>query len=87
MRLPVSAPVPWEPLLPLLPDHAPEATQSVAFVLFHVSVELPPLDTELGLAVKDIVGAGEGAALLTLTVIAVDVLELPAASRAVAVSV
>ena len=48
-----------EPLTGLLPDHAPEAVQAVAFVADQVRVELLPLITELGLALRLIVGAGD----------------------------
>lgn len=48
----------WEPLTGLLPDHAPEAVHDVAFEATQVSVELLPLITELGLALKLMVGAG-----------------------------
>jgi hypothetical protein len=54
----VSAPVGDEPLTALLPDHAPEAVQEVAFVDDQVSVEPSPLATVLGLALKLTVGAG-----------------------------
>ena len=54
----LSAPVEAEPLTVLLPVHAPEAVQEVAFVELHVSVELPPLLTVMGLAVRLTVGAG-----------------------------
>ena len=47
-----------EPLMDLLPDHAPEAVHEVALVADHVRVELLPLITELGLAPSVIVGAG-----------------------------
>ncbi len=47
-----------EPLVASLPDQAPEAVQEVALVLDHVNVELAPLATVLGLAVKLTVGAG-----------------------------
>ncbi len=47
-----------EPLVACVPDHEPEAAQLVAFVLVHVSVELPPLLTVVGLAVRVTVGAG-----------------------------
>jgi hypothetical protein len=36
----VSAAVGAEPLVGLLPDHAPDAVQDVAFALVHVNVEL-----------------------------------------------
>ena len=48
-----------EPLTGLLPDHAPEAVQAVAFVADQVRVELVPLITELGLALRLMVGAGD----------------------------
>ncbi len=48
-----------EPLTALLPDQAPEAVQEVALVLDHVRVELAPLATVLGLAVKLTVGAAD----------------------------
>jgi hypothetical protein len=43
----------------LVPDQAPEAEQEVALVADQLNVELPPLATVLGLAVKVTVGAGE----------------------------
>ena len=86
MLLVLIAPVDCEPLVALFPDHVPEAVQLVAFVLLHVSVELLPLDTVPGLAVSETVGAA-AVVLLTLTATALEVRELPAASRAVAVSV
>ncbi len=55
----VSAPVATEPLVASLPDQAPEAIQEVALVETHASVELPPLVTVLGLALKLTVGGGE----------------------------
>ena len=48
-----------EPLTGLLPDHAPEAVQAVAFVADQVRVELLPLISELGLALRLTVGAGD----------------------------
>jgi hypothetical protein len=51
--------VDFEPLAGSLPDQAPEAEQEVAFVADQVSVELLPLITELGLALRLIVGAGD----------------------------
>ena len=48
-----------EPLTALLPDHAPEAVHEVALVADQVKVALLPLITELGLALKLIVGAGD----------------------------
>lgn len=72
-----------EPLVALLPDHAPEAVQLVAFVLFQLNVELPPLVTEAGFAANVSVGANDPP-LLTLTAIALDVVDLPVLSRATA---
>jgi len=46
------------PVAALAPDHAPEAVQEVASVADQVSVELLPLVTVLGLAVRLTVGAG-----------------------------
>jgi len=54
-----SAPVDREPLTGSLPDHAPEAVQDVAFAADQVRVELLPLITELGLAFRVTVGAGD----------------------------
>jgi hypothetical protein len=54
-----SAPVDCEPLMGLPPDHVPEAVQEVALVADQVKLELPPLITELGLALRLIVGAGD----------------------------
>ncbi len=67
----VSVPVDTEPLVAFVPDHAPEAAQLVAFVLVHVSVELPPLATDAGLAVSETVGAAAS------TVIVADAEVLP----------
>lgn len=47
----------WLPATALLPDHAPEAAQEVAFVADHVSVALPPLFTALGPTLNVTVGA------------------------------
>ena len=55
-----------EPLDALLPLHAPDAVQAVAFVADQVRVELVPLVTELGAAL--IRTAGAGVAELTETV-------------------
>ena len=52
-------PVDCEPLSALLPLHAPDAVQVVAFAADQVSVELVPLATELGAALSKTVGAGE----------------------------
>jgi hypothetical protein len=54
----VTAPVDDEPLVGLAPDHAPEAMHEVAFAADQATVELPPLATVLGFALKATVGAG-----------------------------
>jgi hypothetical protein len=54
-----SAPVDRDPLTGTLPDHAPEALHEVALVADQVKVAPLPLITELGLALKVIVGAGD----------------------------
>jgi hypothetical protein len=54
-----STPVDCEPLSPLLPLQEPDAVQAVAFAAVQLSVELVPLETELGAALRDTVGAGE----------------------------
>jgi hypothetical protein len=59
VALVVSAPVDCDPLVDLVPDHAPEAVQEVALVADQVSVEALPLATVLGLAAKVTTGAGE----------------------------
>jgi hypothetical protein len=41
----------------LVPDQPPEAVHAVAFVELQLSVEVPPLLTVLGVAVKVTVGA------------------------------
>lgn len=48
-----------EPLTGSLPDQAPDAEHEVAFAADQVKVELLPLITELGLALKLTVGAGD----------------------------
>ena len=48
----VRAPVLCVPLVALLPLQFPEAVQEVALVELHVSVEAPPLATDVGLAVS-----------------------------------
>ncbi len=55
----VSAPVDREPLTGMAPVQPPEAEQEVAFAAFQVRVEALPLITELGLALKVTMGAGD----------------------------
>jgi hypothetical protein len=52
-----------------VPDQPPEATQVVAFVELHVSMDDPPLAIAVGLAVKVTVGAGVLPATVTATVV------------------
>jgi len=56
----VNAPVDWLPEVALAPDHAPEAEQEVAFVDDQMSVEAPPLATDVRFAASDTVGTGGG---------------------------
>jgi len=62
----VSEPVDCEPLMGLLPDQAPEAVHEVALVDDQLKVELAPLATVLGLALRATVAVGVG---LTVTVV------------------
>jgi hypothetical protein len=55
----LSAPVDCEPLTALAPDQAPVAVHEVALVTLQLKVELEPLATVLGLALKVTTGAGE----------------------------
>ena len=64
------------PALALLPAHAPDAVQPVAFVLLHVSVERWPAVTVVGLALSVTVGTGAG---VVLTVTITDWFVVPAA--------
>ena len=69
----VSGVVPCVPLVALVPLQPPEAAQEVALVELHVSIDVPPLATEVGFAVNVTVGAGA-----TLTVAVATLLEPPA---------
>jgi hypothetical protein len=64
-----SGPVLWLPLAALLPFQPPEAVHEVALVEFHVSVEAPPLPTEVGFAVNVTVGAGTTVTLALATLL------------------
>ena len=59
MALALRAPVDSEPAGGRAPDHAPDATQAVAFPDDQIKVALPPFVIELGLAVRCTVGAAE----------------------------
>jgi len=72
----VKAPLDWLPEVVLIPDHAPEATQEVASVDDQVSVEDPPLATDVGFAASDTVGTGGGGGVPD-TVTVADALALP----------
>jgi hypothetical protein len=67
-----------EPLIALLPDQAPEAVQEVAWVATQVKVDVPPLATVLGLALRLTVAVGFG-----LTVTVVDCVAVPPMPRQV----
>jgi hypothetical protein len=54
----VRAAVDCDPLTAMLPDQPPDAVQAVALVLAQVNVELWPLATVLGFALRVTVGAG-----------------------------
>jgi hypothetical protein len=56
--LAVSEPVDCEPLVALVPVHAPEAEHEVALLDDHVKVEAAPLEIVLGLALKLTVAVG-----------------------------
>jgi hypothetical protein len=68
--------VDFEPLVATDPLQAPEAVQAVALVEDQVNVELPPLDTLLGVALIVTVGA---LALTGATVMEADWVALPPA--------
>ena len=54
----MTAPEDWLPEVALAPDHAPEAVHEVALVEDQVSIEDPPLVTDVGFAVTDTVTVG-----------------------------
>ena len=65
----VSAPVLCVPLSALVPLHAPEAVQLVAFVELHVSVAAVPVVTLVGVALSITVGAGTTVTCAALVVL------------------
>jgi hypothetical protein len=67
MPLAMSRPVDSSPEVSLSPDQPPEAVQVVAFVEDQVSIENPPLVTDVGFAASDTVG-GTGGDTVTVTV-------------------
>jgi hypothetical protein len=62
-------PVDWVPLIATDPLHPPDATQDVASVDDHVSVELPPVVTTVGFAVRVTVGTTGAATTLIVTLV------------------
>ena len=52
----MSAPVLCVPLVAFAPLQPPEAVHAVAFAELHVSVEAAPLATDIGVALRDVVG-------------------------------
>ena len=72
----VSPPVDALPEVGRVPDHAPEAVQDVALVEDQVSVDDPPLATDVGFAVIDTVGTGGGGGV-PVTLTCAEVLALP----------
>ena len=66
----VKAPVPWLPLVPFAPAKVPPvAVQDVALVELQVSVELPPLAIDVGLADSVAVGTGAMATVAAAAVL------------------
>jgi hypothetical protein len=61
----VSGPIEAVPLGAVLFDQPPSAVQDVASVELHVSVELAPLATYVGLAVSATVGGGGPTVIVT----------------------
>jgi hypothetical protein len=72
-----SAPVDWLPLVAFVPVQPPLAEQEVAFVLVQLSVDAPPLATEVGVATNVTAGGGVGPALTETVAEAVPVPPLP----------
>lgn len=58
MVLAVSAALDCDPLMPLGPDQPPDAVHAVALVDDQLSLDVPPLATVLGLALKPTVTEG-----------------------------
>ena len=57
----MSTEVDWLPEIALVPVHPPEAVQEVTLVEDQVSIEVPPLVTDVGFAASDKVGVVAGA--------------------------
>jgi hypothetical protein len=58
--------VAFEPAVASEPVQPPDAVHAVALVEDQVSIELPPLATLVGLALKETLGAVEGADTVTV---------------------
>ncbi len=58
MVVAVTAPVAFEPAVAIVPVQPPDAVQAVALVDDQVKVELPPLATLVGLALRETLGRG-----------------------------
>lgn len=72
----VKAPVDWLPDVALAPDQPPEAAQELALVEDQLSVDDPPLVTDVGFAASETVGTGGGGGVPD-TVTVADALALP----------
>jgi hypothetical protein len=66
----VIAPVLCVPLMDLAPLQPPEAVHDVAFVELHVSVEAPPVGTDVGFAASVTVAAGRTVTVALATLLA-----------------
>jgi hypothetical protein len=83
----VNAPVDSAPEVALAPDQPPEAMQEVTLVEDQVSVDDPPLVTEVGFAVSDAVGTGGVTGTVVKIQLKLAANALPAASAAAVVMV
>jgi hypothetical protein len=84
----VNTPLDWLPVgIALPPDHAPEARQEVASVDDQLSVEDPPLATDVGVATSDTVGTGGVTGTVLKLQMKLAASALPAASAATVVIV
>jgi hypothetical protein len=70
----------WLPEVALLPDQPPEAAQEVALVEDQVSVDDPPLATDVGFAASDTVGTGGDGTTVVKFQVKLAASALPAAS-------
>ena len=65
----------WLPLVPLVPDQAPEALHDVVLVELQVRFEFPPMVTVLGEELRLTVGkeGGDGGEVAVLEIVVTDV--------------